>query len=118
MSATSNTVRGGGLMPRRCLLAMTICVAACGAQAGRCAAAAPAQRFVGSGNAQVTLVASAQRGGEFVLRGTLADSDAALKASPPVQESAGYALIAKLAPKPSVCSNDTIFRNDFDGDGF
>jgi len=118
MDAICNTVRGGSLVPRRCLLAMTICVAACWAQAGRCAAATPAQRFVGSGNAQITLDMSAQRGGAFVLRGTLDEPDAALKASPPVQESAGYALIAKLAPKPSVCSNDTIFRNDFDGDGF
>jgi hypothetical protein len=37
---------------------------------------------------------------------------------PTLQESAGLALMAKLIANPSVCYNDTIFRNDFNGDGF
>jgi len=36
-----------------------------------------------------------------------------------VQEGGGFAMMARLAPASlAVCYSDTIFRDDFDGDGF
>jgi hypothetical protein len=71
-----------------------------------------------SGFATLRLHQPAQKTGTLSLKAYLTPKDAALEASPPVQEASGYALMAKLIAKPSVCYNDTIFRNDFDGDGF
>jgi hypothetical protein len=77
-----------------------------------------AQNLRVSGSATLRLDQPAQKSGSLSLKAYLTPKDAALAASPPVQEGDGFALMAKLIAKPSVCYNDTIFRNDFDGDGF
>ena len=60
-----------------------------------------------------------QKSGTFALRAALMPPDAALSAQPPVQEGGGFAMMARLAPASlAVCYSDTIFRDDFDGDGF
>jgi hypothetical protein len=76
------------------------------------------QRFQLSGTGTLTPDQPVQKSGNIQLKAYLTSKDAALAALPPVQESSGFALMAKLAAKPSVCYNDTIFRDDFDGDGF
>jgi hypothetical protein len=77
-----------------------------------------AQNLSVSGSGTLRLDQPAQKSAVFSLKAYLTPKDAPLAVSPPVQEGAGFALIAKLITKPSVCYNDTIFRNDFDGDGF
>ena len=77
-----------------------------------------AQNLRVSGSAILRLDQPVQKSGSLSLKAYLTPKDAALAASPPVQDGGGFALIAKLASKPTVCYNDTIFRNDFDGDGF
>ena len=59
----------------------------------------------------------AQKSGTFALRASLLPQDAAVAASPPVQEGGGFVVLARLAAVASVCYSDTIFRDDFDGDG-
>jgi len=60
-----------------------------------------------------------QKSATYALRASLMSPDAALAAQPPVQEGGGFALMARLAAASlAVCYNDTIFRDDFDGDGF
>jgi len=70
----------------------------------------------GAGTLQVD--APAQRGGSLRLRATL--SPASLQtATPALLASGRFALSATLGPdKPGICYSDTIFRDDFDADGF
>jgi hypothetical protein len=75
-------------------------------------------RFALTGSTTRTIGPVAQRSATLTLHGRLEPSDAAQVAAPPVQDGGGFALMAKLIAKASVCYNDTIFRNDFDGDGF
>lgn len=58
----------------------------------------------------------AQSNGNFVLRATLQPKDVLLGANPPAHESR-FGLRASLTEAAQVCYNDTIFRDDFDGDG-
>ena len=76
-----------------------------------------AQRFQLSGYGTLSLDAPVQKTDYLQLKATLTSKDAALAASPPVQENARFALMATLAASSLVCYNDTIFRDDFDGDG-
>lgn len=88
--------------------------------AGHAAVAAdapPAQRFRLSGSGTLRADPPVQVGGRLRLNATLQAKDAALAASPPVQENGRFALMATLAAASLVCYNDTIFRDDFDGDG-
>ncbi|MEO6688534.1 MAG: hypothetical protein ABIS07_01720 [Dokdonella sp.] len=57
-----------------------------------------------------------QRGDTFVLKAHLVPR--AKSASAPVQEGGAFSMIGKLVSTPTVCYGDTIFRDDFDGDGF
>ena len=59
-----------------------------------------------------------QKSATFALRATLTPADAALAAGPPLQEGASFSLTAALTTSTAVCYYDTIFRDDFDGDGF
>lgn len=66
----------------------------------------------GAGTLQVD--APAQRGGSLQLRAAL--SPASLQT---LLASGRFALSATLGPdKPGICYSDTIFRDDFDADGF
>ncbi|HEX6834304.1 MAG TPA: hypothetical protein VF132_12285 [Rudaea sp.] len=58
----------------------------------------------------------AQSKGNYSVRAVLQPKDAALGAHP-LQETGRFALIASLTAAAHVCYNDTIFRDDFDGDG-
>ena len=76
------------------------------------------QRFQLSGSGTLTLDQPVQKSGNLQLKAYLTSKDAALAALPPVQEGGGFALIASASSASLVCYNDTIFRDDFDGDGF
>ena len=78
---------------------------------------AAAQRFQLSGSGTLSLDAPVQKTDRLQLKATLTPQGAALAASPPVQENARFAVMATLAAASLVCYNDTIFRDDFDGDG-
>jgi hypothetical protein len=76
----------------------------------------PRFRLVGVGT--LTLDKPTLKSGNVHLKADLTPSDAAISSAPPAQEGGGYALMANLAAASLVCYNDTIFRDDFDGDGF
>jgi hypothetical protein len=75
-------------------------------------------RFRLNGTGTLQLDQSVQKSGNVKLKAYLSPTDAAISASPPVQEGGGFALMASFAAASLVCYNDTIFRDDFDGDGF
>jgi len=75
-------------------------------------------KYTGSGVGMLRNDARTQSGDRFALRAYLQRRDVTSPALVPVQGDARFVLLAKLAQKPSVCYNDTIFLNDFDGDGF
>jgi hypothetical protein len=70
-----------------------------------------------SGPAELTPAQPVQKGASMELRARIEPGDAAVAALPPVQEGGGFALIARASVPALVCYNDTIFRNDYDGDG-
>lgn len=80
--------------------------------------APPSQRFLLSGTGSLHGDPPIQAHGNFRLDATLLPVDAAITAAPPVQEDARFALMASVSASSLVCYNDTIFRDDFDGDGF
>jgi hypothetical protein len=82
------------------------------------AGASEPPRFQLVGTGRLTMEQPTQKSGNVQLTARLTPSDAALSASPPVQEGGSFALLANLAAASLVCFNDTIFRDDFDGDGF
>jgi hypothetical protein len=94
-------------------VAAVIAFAACGvvhaekASPGR----APVQAAAAS-----TSASASQAGGIFVLYARLSARDAALRM--PVHEGGAFQMTGVLAAAPMVCYGDTIFRDDFDGDGF
>ncbi len=73
-----------------------------------------AHRFSGSGRGVVARDRVVQSSDRFSLRGYLADASA----SSHVQSGGTFALSASVTSAANVCYNDTIFRDDFDGDGF
>jgi len=110
MGAHSVSIRGG---PQRVLLVGTLLAAHLVAHAE----SAAVQRFALSGSGTLRRDQSAQTAGSLTLRAYLTPSDATLAVSPAVQEGGGFVVMARLAAVATVCYNDTIFRDDFDGDG-
>ncbi|MEO6689242.1 MAG: hypothetical protein ABIS07_18645 [Dokdonella sp.] len=78
--------------------------------------AAPASLKL-SGSAVLRTDQPQQHGDAFALKATLIPRRAA-SASATVHEGGAFAMIGKLAAVPLICYGDTIFRDDFDGDGF
>ncbi len=76
----------------------------------------PTTRFSVEGSASVTRDARVLAGDRFTMRGELVSSDAPSSA-PIVQEGGRFVLMARSMAVAQVCYNDTIFRDDFDGDG-
>jgi len=77
---------------------------------------AGAPRYAISGTATLSVDAAAQQGG-LRLRAGLAPVPIA-SSVPLVQSEARFALSATLSAASLVCYSDTIYRDDFDGDGF
>lgn len=98
---------------------LALALVACGAICASVALAdepTSAQRFQLSGSGTLTLDAPPQQGGSLLLKAALLPDHVTAQR---VQQSGGpFALTATLAPSSLVCYNDTIFRDDFDGDGF
>lgn len=80
------------------------------------AGAAEAQRFSLQGTAALTLDAPMMRNESLRLRAELSPHSTPVVRA--VQTGDRFALTAKLAAAAQACYNDTIFRDDFDGDGF
>lgn len=76
------------------------------------------QRYAISGTAALQLDAPVQSGGSLRLRATLAPTSVQTQ-QPTLLAGNRFALSATLAvDKPGICYSDTIFRDDFDADGF
>jgi hypothetical protein len=86
--------------------------------AGQLAHATDASRYQLSGSGTLRPDPPLQTNATWRLNATLQSHDAALAASPTLQENSRFALMASVSAAPHVCYNDTIFRDDFDGDGF
>lgn len=76
-----------------------------------------ANRYQLSGSGVLVVDPSPQKHGNLVLRATLESTDAAIASQPPVQAGGGFVVMAAVTSALHVCYNDTIFRDDFDGDG-
>jgi hypothetical protein len=76
-----------------------------------------ANSFQLSGSGTLAIDSAPQKHGEFVLRASLQSIDALIASQPPVQSGGGFAMMAAVTSAVQVCYNDTIFRDDFDGDG-
>jgi hypothetical protein len=82
-------------------------------------ATSASQRFQLIGDSgTLNLDRPAQENGSMRLRASLTSTVAAGEASLLVQVGGRFAMTASFAASPMVCYNDTIFRDDFDGDGF
>lgn len=82
-----------------------------------CSASAQPARFDIAGSGHLAIDAPAQTNARFALKAQLsAASDSAATMS--VQTGTRFALTSQLSTASLVCYNDTIFRDDFDGDGF
>ncbi|HMM56255.1 MAG: hypothetical protein DYH18_01910 [Xanthomonadales bacterium PRO7] len=74
-----------------------------------------AAQFSLSGTARLSQDAPAQTNSRYSLRAQLT---AAATSGAAAQSGARYTLFATLTTTSLACHNDTIFRDDFDGDGF
>jgi len=74
-------------------------------------------RFVLSGSGSLTLDTPTLSRGQLQLKAMLSASVTPPPA-PTIQSSSRFALSGTLAAASLVCYNDTIFRDDYDGDGF
>jgi hypothetical protein len=92
--------------------------AACACTALMATGIADQQRFQLSGSGVLQLDAPMQKSGNVQLTARLVPGDARFATLLPVQEGGVFALKASLAAAAMVCYNDTIFRDDFDADGF
>jgi len=82
------------------------------------AADAQPHRYALDGTATLSADAPLQRGGALRLRATLAPPYVQTEMQS-VQVAGRFALSATLgAERPGICYSDTIFRDDFDADGF
>jgi hypothetical protein len=88
------------------------------AQVAQATGEAASHRYSLTGTGTLRADPPVQADGKLTLRATLHPKDAALAAQPPVQEGGRFALMAAVKASAGVCYNDTIFRDDFDGDGF
>jgi hypothetical protein len=96
------------------ILFLGVLVAASFAQSSHASDAAQEERFQLSGVGTLRQDAPVHRGGDFKMKASLDTSNAALRM---VQEGGGFSLIAQVSSASMVCYSDTIFRDDFDGDG-
>lgn len=76
-----------------------------------------AHRYQLTGSGTLALDAPAQGNGTLRLKAQLTPSAVAVE-QPATQFGGQYSLTAALASSSLVCYSDTIFRDDFDGDGF
>lgn len=74
-------------------------------------------RFQLAGEGTLTLDQPAQKNDRVQLKAFLAPNDAMKAILPTAQKGGGFALTASLAATAMACYDDTIFRDDFDGDG-
>lgn len=100
---------------RATLVAALVCTASLSGTAT--ATDSAPHRFSLTGSATVTRDSPTLHGDALSLRGHLATSGAALSSSAVVQDGGQFTLMANAVSAPLVCYNDTIFRDDFDGDG-
>jgi len=98
-------------------IALALTGIACTSAAANAGVAADGQRFQLSGSGTLTVEQPAQTSADMRLKAYLLPKDAAIAALPPLQEGGGFALIASVKAQSLVCYADTIFRDDFDGDG-
>jgi hypothetical protein len=102
---------------RACWIAGVCTIAWIAPTAAFAAESASAHRYEIRGAGTLTLDAPRQSNGGLLLKAELSPP-----ATPPVHQTlqlnGRFALSATLAASSLVCFNDTIFRDDFDGDGF
>lgn len=75
------------------------------------------QRYELFGSGLLTLDQPVQKNGNLRLKAYMTSQDTQLAAAAPAQAGGGFALTASMTATQLVCYNDTIFRDDFDGDG-
>jgi hypothetical protein len=78
---------------------------------------ASAKRFSLTGGGALSRDATTLSDGKLSMRGYLQSNDAPSTAAT-VQEGSHFVIMAHAVALAQVCYNDTIFRDDFDGDGF
>lgn len=108
------------MFPRHFMLHLACAagIAAFGAKYTYAAAAAAPPRYTLDGHGAMRLDAPAQRGGGLSLKAALLPAAVQTRA-PGLLAGSRFALSATLGPeKPGICFSDTIFRDDFDADGF
>ena len=116
----SRRCRSPSVARRYAFTRIPVAIAAFLAIAANCAFAADstsAHRYQLDGAGTIALDTLVQYGGGLHLKATLSPSVPAI-GTPLLQSSGRFALTATLAAQSLVCYNDTIFRDDFDGDGF
>ena len=77
-----------------------------------------AQRYELHGTGTIINDAPVQDSNRFRLKANLGAQGNGPSVAPEPLTGAGFALSAIASPSSLVCYNDTIFRDDFDGDGF
>lgn len=100
---------------RAILVAALVCTASLSGTAT--ATDSASRRFSITGSATVTRDSPTLHGDKLSVRAALAPSNAAVSSSAVVQDGGQFTLMANAVAVPLVCYNDTIFRDDFDGDG-
>ncbi len=100
---------------RTLVVAALVCAALLSGSAS--ATDAAPHRFSMRGAATITRDSPTLHGDTLSLRADLAPSNAALSSSAVVQDGGQFTLMANAVAVSLVCYNDTIFRDDFDGDG-
>ena len=74
------------------------------------------KRFSGYGSGTLTREPATLNDSNFSIRASLLSKESPSTA-PIVQENGQFSVMANLVATNQVCYNDTIFRDDFDGDG-
>jgi hypothetical protein len=111
MNANAKTLRHG------LLISGFVLVATIAANDASAVESATAHRFELHGTVALAPDAPLQRNATLRLKASLLPDTSATNRQP-LQSGARFALTATLAAASLVCYNDTIFRDDFDGDGF
>ena len=86
------------------------------ANAATAAESTTSHRFTLTGSAVLTHDQAALSDGTLSMRGYLMSKDAPSTAAI-VRDGGRFSIMAKVVAVAQVCYNDTIFRDDFDGDG-
>ena len=101
-----------------CLSAAALALCAGSFAAKYTFAAEPGAAYAINGTGGLRLDAPAQRGGGLRLRATLTPGRPRTQ-QPALLAGSRFALSATFGPeRPGICYSDTIFRDDFDADGF